>query len=61
MSPCYINYESELRVPVSFWEIKVCSCVICEILAHSVNNFTQNGISQEMILDKTDKTGGFLH
>jgi hypothetical protein len=40
-------------IPVRFGKIEVCASVIREVLAHSVNDFPQNNIGEEVILVMT--------
>jgi hypothetical protein len=37
-------------IPVGFGKVEICSCVVCEVLAHPVNDFPQNNIGEEVIL-----------
>jgi hypothetical protein len=40
-------------IPVGFGKVEVCSCVVCEVLAHPVDDFPQNSIGEEVILMMT--------
>jgi hypothetical protein len=44
---------SNQSIPVRFGKIEVCASVLREVLAHPVNDFPQNNISEEVILVMT--------
>lgn len=44
------NLLRNQTVPVRFGKIEVCARIVGEVLAHSVNNLTQNNVGQEVVL-----------